>query len=50
MIELILAFILVPRFGYLAQAALLSGYFIVAIGLITLRGLREVRVQELKTI
>lgn len=49
-IELALAFILVPRFGYLAQGALLSGYFIVAIGLITLRGLREVRVQESKTI
>ena len=48
-IELILAIILVPRYGYLAQAALLSGYFIVAIGLITLRGLREVRVQESKT-
>src|SRR5688572_2472143 len=43
MIELALAFILVPRFGYLAQAALLSSYFIVAIGLITLRGLREIK-------
>jgi O-antigen/teichoic acid export membrane protein len=48
-IELILAIILVPRFGYLAQAALLSSYFIVAIGLITLRGLREIRAQESKT-
>ena len=48
-IELILAFILVPRYGYLAQAALLSSYFIVAIGLITLRGLREIRAQESKT-
>jgi len=46
MIELALAFALVPRFGYLAQAALLSSYFVVAIGLITLRGLREIRVQE----
>jgi stage V sporulation protein B len=45
-IELALAFILVPRFGYLAQAALLSAYFVVAIGLITLRGLREIRDQE----
>ena len=49
-IELALAFILVPRFGYLAQAALLSGYFIVAIGLITLRGMREIRSQELKSV
>ena len=45
-IELALAFALVPRFGYLAQAALLSAYFVFAIGLITLRGLREIRVQE----
>lgn len=45
-IELALAFVLVPRFGYLAQAALLSSYFVVAIGLITLRGLREIRQQE----
>lgn len=45
-IELALAFVLVPRFGYLAQAALLSSYFIAAIGLITLRGLHEIRQQE----
>lgn len=49
-IELALAFILVPRFGYLAQAALLSGYFVVAIGLITWRGLREIRRQEKQTV
>ena len=48
-IELILAFILVRRYGYLAQAALLSSYFIVAIGLTTLRGLHEIRAQEAKT-
>ena len=47
-IELALAVLLVPRFGYLAQAALLSGYFIVAIGLITWRGLLEIRAQESK--
>jgi O-antigen/teichoic acid export membrane protein len=46
-IEIALAFVFVPRFGYLAQSALLSGYFIVAIGLITLRGLREIRHQEM---
>ena len=45
-IELVLAFILVPRYGYLAQAALLSGYFVITIGLTTLRGLREIRLQE----
>ena len=45
-IELLLAFILVPRFGYLAQAALLSTYFVISIGLITMRGLNEIRRQE----
>jgi O-antigen/teichoic acid export membrane protein len=45
-IELLLALILVPRFGYLAQAALLSAYFVVSIGLITIRGLNEIRRQE----
>ena len=49
-IELVLAIILVPRFGYLAQATLLSSYFIVAIGLITLRGLREIHVKESRTV
>jgi O-antigen/teichoic acid export membrane protein len=45
-VELLLALILVPRFGYLAQAALLSAYFIVAIGLITMRGMQEIHRQE----
>ncbi|HTX93301.1 MAG TPA: oligosaccharide flippase family protein [Anaerolineales bacterium] len=42
-IELALIFALVPQYGYLALAAILSGYFIVSIGFITLRGLWEVR-------
>ncbi|HET9589555.1 MAG TPA: lipopolysaccharide biosynthesis protein [Anaerolineales bacterium] len=46
LIELALAFVFVPRFGYLAQAALLSSYFVVAIALITLRGLHEIRRRE----
>ena len=41
-IELGLIFSLVPRYGYLMMAAILSGYFIVSIGIITLRGLWEV--------
>jgi O-antigen/teichoic acid export membrane protein len=45
-VEIALAIVLVPRFGYLAQAALLSAYFVVAIGLITARGLKEIRRQE----
>lgn len=48
-VELALAFVLVPRFGYLAQAGLLSSYFVVAIGLIALRGLREIRRHERAT-
>jgi len=42
-IELALVFTLVPRYGYLMMAAILSGYFILSIGLIVLRGLWEVR-------
>jgi O-antigen/teichoic acid export membrane protein len=41
-IELALIFSLVPRYGYLMMAVILSGYFIVSIGFITLRGLWEV--------
>jgi O-antigen/teichoic acid export membrane protein len=42
-IELALIASLVPRYGYLCMAAILSGYFIVSIGLISLRGVLEVR-------
>ncbi|MGD0611167.1 MAG: oligosaccharide flippase family protein [Anaerolineales bacterium] len=42
-VELALIFSLVPRFGYLMMAAILSGYFILSIGFIALRGLWEVR-------
>ncbi|NMC80071.1 MAG: oligosaccharide flippase family protein [Chloroflexi bacterium] len=38
-----LMFVLVRPFGYLAQAALLSGYFVISVGVIVLRGWREVR-------
>src|SRR3990172_11500835 len=41
-IELGLIFILVPRYGYLMMATLLSGYFIVSLGFISLRGIIEV--------
>jgi len=46
-IELALIFTLVPRYGYLMMATILSGYFIVSIGFITLRGLWEVRRREM---
>jgi len=41
-IELALIFTLVPRYGYLMMAAILSGYFIISVGFITLRGLGEI--------
>jgi len=47
-VELALIFMLVPRYGYLMMAGILSGYFILSIGFITLRGLREVRRRALE--
>lgn len=41
-----LAFILLPEAGYLTEAALLSGYFLVSVVLITQRGLSENRRAE----
>jgi O-antigen/teichoic acid export membrane protein len=42
-IELALIYALVPTHGYLMMAIILSGYFIVSVGLITLRGVWEIR-------
>jgi O-antigen/teichoic acid export membrane protein len=42
-VELALIISLVPRYGYLMLAWIFTGYFIVSIGIITLRGLWEVR-------
>ncbi len=44
--EVALIFWLVPRYGYLMMAAILSGYFILSIGFIAWRGLREIRQRE----
>jgi O-antigen/teichoic acid export membrane protein len=41
--KLALAFPLVPRFGYVAEAALLSLYYITSVGAIVWRGLGEIR-------
>jgi O-antigen/teichoic acid export membrane protein len=41
-----LALLILPHAPYLAEAFILSGYFIISIGLQTWRGLQEVRVQE----
>jgi O-antigen/teichoic acid export membrane protein len=42
-VELALIFTLVPHYGYLMMGVILSGYFIVSVGFITLRGLWEIR-------
>jgi O-antigen/teichoic acid export membrane protein len=42
-IELGMTVALVPRYGNVMMAAILSGYFIVSIGFISLRGLLEIR-------
>ena len=46
-IELALIFALVPRYGYLMMGAILSSYFIVSNGFISLRGLLEVHRRQL---
>jgi len=41
-----LAFALVPRYGYVAEAALLSFYFLFSVSLIVWRGMHELRQRE----
>ncbi len=41
-----LAFLLVPHYGYVMAAALLSFYYIISVGLMVLRGLQEIKRQE----
>ena len=41
--KLALAFPIVPRFGYVAEAALLSFYYIASVGAIVWRGLKEIK-------
>jgi O-antigen/teichoic acid export membrane protein len=41
--QLALVFLLVPRFGYLGMSWLMTGYFIISIGVIVWRGLDEIR-------
>jgi O-antigen/teichoic acid export membrane protein len=42
-----LMFLLVPTYGYLVQAGLLSGYFLIAAVIIVWEGLKEIRRQQL---
>jgi O-antigen/teichoic acid export membrane protein len=44
--KLALAFPLVPRFGYVAEAMLLSFYYIASVGAIAWRGMNEIRLKE----
>ncbi len=44
--KVVLSIWLVPIYGYVMQAALLSGYFIISVGLIAWKGLREVTSEE----
>jgi len=44
--KILLTFPLVPRFGYVAEAALLSFYYITSVGAIVWRGVKEVRQNE----
>jgi len=48
LIKIALAFLLVPKFGYVAAGALLSFYYIASVGTMAWRGLREIRHQEQK--
>ncbi len=41
-----LSFVLVPRYGYVMEAALLSGYFVISVGWIVYRGLTLLRRAE----
>jgi O-antigen/teichoic acid export membrane protein len=46
MIKLGLAFALVPRFGVAMEAALLSLYYVLSVGMIVWRGMIELRQRE----
>jgi hypothetical protein len=43
LVKILLSFWLVPLYGYLAQAALLTGFFVLSISIIVWRGLWEIR-------
>ena len=46
-LEIGLIFLLVPRFGYLVESAIVSGFFVLAIGWIVWRGLSVLHQQEI---
>lgn len=50
LIKVALAFPLVPRFGYVAEAILLSFYYISSVGTIVWRGMLEIRKQSMVSV
>jgi O-antigen/teichoic acid export membrane protein len=46
--KMALAFPLVPLYGYVAEAALLSFYYLVSVGVIVWRGVKEIKMREEK--
>jgi O-antigen/teichoic acid export membrane protein len=44
--KVLLAFVLVPRFGYIAEAALLSAYLAISVTIIVWQGLRQTAILE----
>jgi O-antigen/teichoic acid export membrane protein len=46
-VEIALIFLLVPHYGYLAESAIVSGFFVVAIGWIVWRGLSVLHQKEI---
>lgn len=46
LLKVALAFPIVPRYGYVAEAALLSLYYVASVGAMAWRGLREIRARE----
>jgi O-antigen/teichoic acid export membrane protein len=46
LVKVALAFPIVPRFGYVAEAALLSFYYFASVGVMAWRGMKEIKRQE----
>ncbi len=48
LLKILLTILLVPRFGFVMEAVLLSAYFVISVGLPIRRGLEEIRRAELQ--
>lgn len=46
LVKVALAFLLIPKYGIIAAGALLSFYYIASVGIMVLRGLREIKMKE----